>query len=140
MKVGETWLSTSPRAPEMHWSQAFLPLDPPMPFERGDRVSLTVSRQPHGDWTWVVRAGDRRQQHSTLLSLPLTDATLRRASSEYAPVVGGDGQVVMAVLALCDGSRTIEAIARDVRRQFPDRCRSDADAVALVERIARRYA
>ena len=45
-KLGDTWFSTSPRAPRSHWSLAFLPLDPPMPLELGERVGFQLARAP----------------------------------------------------------------------------------------------
>ncbi len=140
MKLGERWLSTSPRAEALHWSPAFLPLDPPVAFEKGEQVSFVLSRAPFGDWTWKMRSGSTTQRHSTLLSAPMKAATLKRASLEYVPSLNPEGHALAHVLSQCNGSTTMEAIAGTLRDRYPERFHSPAEALRFVQGIVKRHA
>jgi precorrin-6B methylase 2 len=140
LRLGDRWLSTSPDEPVVHWSTAYLPLDPPMTFERGERVSFTLHRAPFGDWTWSVTAASGAQHHSTLLSSPMTEASLDKARTTYAPALNDEGRLIRDLLAHFDGRQTVEAVARHIRAQHPQRFSSDAEALTLVHRVVKRYA
>ena len=139
IKLGREWLSTAPDAERVHWSPAFLPLDPPMALERGERMRFNLARVPQGDWTWRVDAKAGRQQHSTLLSRPMTPATLARAAVDFQPRLNADGEVLQHVLALCDGSRPARRIAEDIAGRFPRRFRTTDAALAFVQHVFRRH-
>jgi precorrin-6B methylase 2 len=139
MRLGDQWLSTSPHAAPVHWSQAFLPLDPPMAFSRGERVTFTLSRAPHGDWTWGVRAASGRLRHSTLLAMPLGARTLEQAALDHTPVLNQDGRAQQFVLARCDGSQPVADIAAALATSFPNRFVTTDDAVRFVQQVVRRY-
>lgn len=140
MELGTRWLSTSPRDEPLHWTPAYLPLDPPMRFERGERVRFSLDRVPYGDWTWRVQSGSASQQHSTLQASPLSVDMIRRAALDYMPVQSAEASLVVEVLASCDGSRTVRQIAAAVRGKHPSRAGTDAEAVRLVQRIIGRLA
>jgi hypothetical protein len=140
LQLGDARLSTSPYEPAMHWSTAFLPLDPPITFERGERVSFTLDRAPFRDWTWSVSAPSGQQQHSTLLSTPMTATSLNKARASYAPVLSDEGRLVRDLLSLCDGTSPVSAVAGQLRRQYPARFPSEAEALTFVRRIVKRYA
>jgi hypothetical protein len=140
LRLGDRWLSTSPDEPAVHWSTAFLPLDPPLAFERGERVSFTLNRAPFGDWTWSVTAGSGTQHHSTLLSSPMTEDSLDKARTAYAPTLNDQGRLVRDLLAYFDGRQTVDAVARRLRAQHPQRFSSDADALTFVHRVVKSYA
>ena len=63
MQLGDTWLSTGPDAEPMHWSEAFLPLDPPLELSAGETVQFELERPEFGEWTWTVTRGSDRQRH-----------------------------------------------------------------------------
>jgi hypothetical protein len=140
MKLGDRWLSTSPHAASVHWSQAFLPLDPPVDFTRGERVVFTLSRAPHGDWTWGVRSRSTRQRHSTLLSMPMAARTLRQAALDYVPELSVDGRAQRFVLSMCDGTRPVRAIADALRHELPDRFPGTDEALRFVQVVVRQLA
>jgi SAM-dependent methyltransferase len=141
MKLGDRWLSTSPRAEALHWSPAFLPLDPPVAFEKGERVTFSLDRAPFGDWTWRVRSGSVTQQrHSTLLSAPMKAATIKKAALDYVPSLNADGRAVAYVLSQCNGSATMEAIAQSLRDHYPERYHTSAEAVRFVQGIVKGHA
>jgi SAM-dependent methyltransferase len=140
MKLGDRWVSTSPRDEPLHWSPAFLPLDPPVAFEQGERVSFTLDRAPFGDWTWRIRSATADQRHSTLLSAPMDAATLKKAMLDYTPSLNVDGRALAQILAQCDGSVSARTIAESLRGRYPERYHSAAEALAFVQRIIKRYA
>jgi SAM-dependent methyltransferase len=140
MKLGDQWLSTSPRAAALHWSHAFLPLDPPMRFTKGDQVTFTLSRAPHGDWTWGVRTPTEKQRHSTLMSVPMAMRTIRQAALDYTPALRQDGRAQHYVLSRCDGARSVQDIVRELRHAFPSRFLSEDEALRFVQAIVRQLA
>ncbi len=139
MKLGSEWVSTSPYDAPMHWSPAFLPLDPPLTLEQGELVTFSLDRAPFGDWTWRVRAESASQQHSTLLSAPMSATTLEKATLDYAPSRSVDGEALMFVLSQCDGQRRVEEIAQRLSSVHPDRYANRAVALGFVQRVVKRY-
>ena len=140
IKLGGTWLSTSPHAAPVHWSQAFLPLDPPVMLTRGERVVFTLTRAPHGDWTWGMRTESAKRRHSTLLSMPMVARTLRQAALDYRPTLSVDGRAQKFVLSMCDGTRPVQIIAQSLRDEFPDRFSAPDEAVRFVQAVVRQLA
>jgi SAM-dependent methyltransferase len=140
MRLGREWLSTSPREPKVHWSAAFLPIDPPLDLEEGECVTFALDRPPRGDWTWRVSARTGSRRHSTLFGMPLTEKTLRKAGTDYVPAPTADARVVMHVLAAMDGQHDVTAIARSLHGAFPDRYRTEAEALAFTQELVARYA
>lgn len=140
MLLGNQWLSTSPHATSVHWSQAFLPLDPPVAFTRGERVVFTLSRAPHGDWTWGVRSDAGTRRHSTLLSMPMAARTLRQAALDYVPQLNADGLAHRFVLSMCDGTRPVRAIADALCQELPGRFSGTDEALRFVQVVVRQLA
>ena len=140
MKLGDRWVSTSPRADAVHWSPAFLPVDPPVVFEKGERVSFALSRAPFGDWTWKMRSASTTRRHSTLLSGPMKASTLKKASLEYVPSLNPEGHALTHVLSRCNGSMTMQSIADTLHEEHPERYRSAAEALRFVQAIVKRHA
>ena len=139
-ELGDTWFSTSPRAPRSHWSLAFLPLDPPLALEQGEPVGFQLARAPYGDWLWTTRAKAGAQRHSTLAAAPMKASTLRKAALDYRPELSEEGRAVAHVLALCDGARTMTEIAHSLQAFQPDRYRTPAEALRLVQTVAKQHA
>lgn len=140
MKLGGRWLSTSPYEAPLHWSPAFLPLDPPIFFEEGEHVTFSLDRAPFGDWTWKVASSSGEQQHSTLLAEPMNMQTLTKAGAGYRPSLTIEGQVFMHVLSQCDGSRSVDRIAQSLAGAYPNRYRDHTEALAFVRRVVKRHA
>lgn len=139
LQLGERWLSTSPGSPQTHWSAVYLPLDPPLPLEPGQQVSLNLDRLPRGDWSWRVRVGSEARRHSTLLSTPLVGETLRKASQRYVPVRSNELAATSFVLASVDGVLDATAIAERVQAQFPERFKTAKDALEFTQLVINRF-
>lgn len=120
MQLGETWLSTAPHEPPLHWSAAFLPLDPPIELTAGETVTFKLQRPPFGDWSWRVETDLTVQQHSTFFSVPMTLKTLKKASSDYQPQLTKKGKAALYILSHSDGSLSAQQLSNDVMEQYPE--------------------
>jgi SAM-dependent methyltransferase len=140
MKLADRWLSTSPRDKRTHWSPAFLPLDPPVPVEKGDQVQFHLARAPYGDWVWGMKTPDGAQRHSTLFSAPMKATTLQKASLDYQPALSDEGQATAYVLSQCNGTVTTSQIAESLQARWPHRYRTTAEALHFVQAIVKRHA
>lgn len=138
LDLGGERLSAAPFAPAVHWSTAFVPLDPPMEVRPGDRLVLTLDRVPHGDWTWVTEGPRETQQHSTLAGAPLSAATLERASPGYEPIPTQDGRAVLEILSACDGTTSVATLASRLHARNPARWPLP-DALAFVQHTIRKF-
>ncbi len=139
MKLGDAWLSTSPTSPQTHWSAAFLPIDPPMTVEKGDRLSLAVDRLAEGDWSWRLTGRDTARRHSTLLGAPISPRALQKASVSYAPQPTEALAATAYVLGAVDGVRDIGVIARGLHAAFPARYTTLRDALAFTQTLMAQF-
>jgi len=139
MRLGSVWVSTSPWDAPLHWRSAFLPIDPPLPVEQGEGVTFSLDRPPFGEWTWTAEAGAGRRQHSTFFATPVKPSSLEKARPDYRPLLGDDGGTVVEVLSRFDGSTPLQVVAHDLSARHPGRFASEAQALAFVQRLARRY-
>src|SRR5215475_11131273 len=104
MKLGDQYLSTSPRARRTHWSSAFLPLDPPLAVEAGEQVEFRLMRAPFDEWAWKMKSRHGSQQHSTLFSMPVKASTLKKAAVDHVPELTAEGHAAAFVLSSCNGA------------------------------------
>lgn len=137
MHLGDRWVSTAPDADRMHWSPAFLPLDPPIEVTEGDVLSLRLDRAPYGDWTWRVTTAGTSQRRSTMLATPLKSSTLKKAALDYTPVPNEEGEAVQFILAHCNGHTRVSDIAAQLRTRWPARYATPDEATRFVQRIAK---
>jgi hypothetical protein len=72
--------------------------------------------------------------------MPIAARTLRQAALDYVPALNGDGRAQQFVLSLCDGTRTVQAIAQALQRECPGRFSKPDDAVRFVHAIVRQLA
>jgi hypothetical protein len=138
IQLGEQRLSTAPDAEATHWSPAMLPLDPPLPCSSGDVLTVRLDRPPHGDWSWRVRSGKTEQRHSTLLAAAIKTTTLRKAAADYLPSLNQEGEIVAHVLQRCDGHTPVRDIAAAVQQRWPQRYRTEDDALRFVQSLMKR--
>jgi SAM-dependent methyltransferase len=84
MRLGDEWLSTGPKAEPTHWSQVYMPLDPPMEISAGEKIQFQLKRPAFGQWTWTISSAATKQRHSTFLSEPLTHSALKKKADNSA--------------------------------------------------------
>jgi hypothetical protein len=67
-------------------------------------------------------------------------ATLKKAAVDYAPSLNAEGCALVDVLSGCDGSTTVDTIARSLRERYPERYHTQIEAIGFVQEIVKRYA
>jgi SAM-dependent methyltransferase len=139
MKLCGEWLSTSPRAEAMHWSQVLLPLDPPLALSEGEKLGLELQRPPYGDWVWKTRTADHRQQASTFFSEPPALDKLHKRADHYEPRAGDSAQAAVYALSRFNGQASSAAIASEVFSRWPRVFRDVEEALGFVRRLAEQF-
>ena len=120
IRLGDSWLSTSPREPKTHWRQAFLPLDPPLSVKAGEIMSFELKRPEFGEWAWTVEIGDVRQRHSAFLSNPVSPKTLEKKSGSFTARLNPEGALALKILGMLDGNKLTSNIAAEIAISHPD--------------------
>jgi len=138
-KLGNAWLSTSPQEKETHWRQVFLPLDPPVPVQKGDLLSLKLHRPEFGEWTWITGHKNIVQKHSSFLSGPLSPATAYKKSNRNKATLHDRGLAAKAVLSMLDGEHSTATITATVQASFPDLFPGTRDANRFVLKLVERF-
>ena len=104
-------------------SQAYLPIEEPVPVRAGDEVRVTVMARPADNLiAWVVEfpASGRRFSHSTWQGMLLAPEDLMRTRPDRVPQLSRDGRSRNTVLGYCDGRRTAREIEQAVLQDHPD--------------------
>ena len=118
-------------------------------MEAGDQVAVELRADLVGDdyvWRWHTRVEDAGGglraafRQSTFHGDALAAGRLRKRASEFVPVLKEESQVDRLILSLMDGERTLEAIAREVARQYPRRFAGWEEAMDPVGRMAETHA
>ncbi len=117
-KLGRQWLSTSPMAQQMHWSQIFLPLNQPLSVKKGQKLTLTLDRPEFGEWSWIVHTESTKEKHSTFLSAPMSPDKFMKKSGNYRPKISREGAIAKEVLMLMRGDITSDQIISKIHQEF----------------------
>jgi protein arginine N-methyltransferase 1 len=118
----------------------YLPIDRPVAVGPDDRVAIRIHADPvEVALTWEVRAGGGTFLHSTLRGMLLTREDLRRTRPDFVPALTPRGVARRTVLELCDGTRSLEAIEREVYGRHHELFESPADASVFVAEVVTRY-
>lgn len=120
MRLGSQWLSTSPTKEQTHWSQAFLPLDPPLMVQKGERLEIYIHRPENGDWTWSVKQKEHIQKHSTFLKTPRPPKDFLTRSKHYVPPESRKSEAAQLLLSLINGKNSVASLNDALIQQFPD--------------------
>ena len=135
MRLGKNWLSTSPEDPALHWSQVFLPLDPPIQLAPGDPVSFRVHRPEFGEWTWASTHKGVTQRHSTFFSRMLTTDGIRHLARNHPIQVSATGELARFVIDRMDGFNTVESIHRLAVQAFATRFSTTRELERTIQSI-----
>ena len=138
-RIGKEWLSTAPHAPGTHWSQAWLPLDPPLEVKPGELMEFHLQRHEFGEWSWSVRLDQSEQKHSTFLSGPLSTRSVQRKSENYKASLDEKGRAALYVLQKFNGEVPTITIARDIAATWPELFPDVDYARQFVTRLIERY-
>ena len=139
MQLGETWLSTAPHEPPLHWSAVFLPLDPPLELKANEEVIFRLQRPPFGEWSWQVKTSTTQQQHSTFFAVPMALKTIKKMATEYQPQLNDKGKAALDVLSHCHGDVSIGQLSDRVRQNYPDLFPETKQALAFVQNLVASF-
>ena len=136
-------ISNSPLGPGTIKRRAwYMPIERPVALETGDSVRAMVHLMPVEEMvTWRVEVTGRdgvakaKSTHSTFKGTLIAKEDLHRMRPEYAPRLSPQGEIKRAILELCDGVRSAQRIAEEIRQRFAENFQSAADAEAAVSRI-----
>lgn len=140
LQVGDTWLSTAPDSPDMHWNNAFLPFDVPLALAAGETLELSLRRPQAGDWSWSLAAHGELRRQSAFLARLDGPAELRRLAATFQPVSDVHGRAVASALQWMDGSRSSAEMAAELHREWPQLFADETAALELVRQLVRTYA
>ncbi len=138
-RMGDKWLSTSPKSKQMHWGQIFLPLAEPINVKKDENVSFELNRPEFGEWSWIVEAGGKRQKHSTFLSEPISNLNIMKQSNIYKPLLSNKGKITQKILALFNQSLSTEEIIVKVKQDYPSYFSTYVQAEKFVKNMVDRY-
>ncbi|MEM7132594.1 MAG: class I SAM-dependent methyltransferase [Chloroflexota bacterium] len=136
IQIGNSWLSTAPNSPKVHWTPAFLPLDPPLDLCQGETLHFYLSRPAFGHWSWRVGSSMDKQMHSTFISQTLSGPL---ANNRTHPIRSPHGEHVFDILACFDGKSSIQEIVAQVAAKHPKLKQSPTQLTQLVTELARQY-
>jgi protein arginine N-methyltransferase 1 len=140
-------VSNSPSGQDVHWSQAFFPLETPVSLDVGDFVSVAISTHDGKEWRWqvgVTRQADGRGEirtqetqfdQSSFFGFPLARQIPLGLA---APKLSRKGEAELFLLSLVNGERTIAELERELSSRFGDRFRSRSAASAFLSEVVRR--
>ena len=135
MQLGDESFSTGPEAEPSHWSQAFLPLDPPLQVSAGQVIHFELDRPEFGEWTWALTHEGKRQRHSTFNSKPADLAFLRGQKDSFVPGLGSEGELALFVVSQMQQGANVAEILVAVREQFAQQMERDPGFSKTVRRM-----
>lgn len=143
-------LTNRPGAPPLIYRQQFCPWPAPLDVRAGDTVTVKVSARLVGSeyaWRWDTQLAGKNSPHgtqqfrqSTFFGLDFSLNQLRKSASQFQPQLNEEGLVHRRVLSLMEGNMSLEAIARQLAADFPERFPRPQDGFDLVASISRAFA
>ena len=140
--------SNAPTLPELVYGRAFFPFPQSTPVVPGDQIRTRLAvRKVKGDylfrWDSRIASADGTQkarfEQSTFKAQPLNPAELRKAGTDYIPVLNEDGQVTHTVLLAMANGQRLQAIADLLASRFPERFKTPMQALDQVSRLSQKY-
>lgn len=147
--IAGSGFSNAPGAnPNSVYSQRMFFWPEAVALQPGDVVEAELHADPVGDdyiWRWNTTIRDaggkprKEFRQSTFFGFPVAAETLPQRAAGHRPVLNDDGAVERFILEQMDGTRSVEAIAQEVERQFPRRFRQPRKAFNLVSELSVRF-
>ena len=129
---GTACFSNAPGNRELIYGTAFFPWSAPVALDAGDTVGVDIRADLVGDdyvWQWESRVRQPGQREclkahfkqSTFLGLSPSPKRLRKRAANHTPTLNDQGELDRRILTLMDGRTSLEEIACQVVRHFPNR-------------------
>ena len=140
--------SCAPSGPRTVYGQGFLPWPQPVSLSAGREIQVELHADPVGGdyvWRWETRLFDEGKgevqhfQQSTLQGARFSPNWLHRHAADFVPVLSEAGEAERWLLQAMDGSRTLEAIAREAVERFPNVFSRPEDAFRRAARLAGKF-
>jgi len=124
--------SNSPLRAEMVYGAAFFPWLEPVPLAAGQAICANLEAKLLDDdyfWRWTThiesaqRAGEivAHFEQSQLQGAVLSVAKLHKSAADFIPQLSREGLALKRTLELMDGTTSLDAIARQLTGEFPER-------------------
>lgn len=140
--------STAPREIESVYGHVFLPWLEPVALLEGDICTIDLRVHLVGNdyvWQWEtsIPASAARKEirfvQSTFYGSLFPPSLLQKRKQDFVPILNEDGQAERWLLQAMDGSRTLENIAAEAARLFPQVFRRTEDAMNLAADLAEKF-
>ena len=135
MRLGDYWLSTSPKCASTHWSQVFLPLSDPLNIKKGDTLSFELIRPEFGDWSWSTGYHGKYQRNSTFFSQLVSTVDIQKKSDFFKPQLSPKGKAAKDVLMWLDGEQSTAVIVEKLMANHPQSFPDHRQASKFVKKI-----
>lgn len=140
--------STQPGETDTVYGHVFLPWLEPVSLHAGDVCSVALHADLVGNdyiWQWETNIpasrgrNEVRFKQSTFYGSLFPASVLQKRKQDFVPVLNETGQAERWLLQAMDGSRTLESIAAEAVRLFPQVFRRTEDAVNLAADLAEKF-
>ena len=136
------WMTNAPTVElRIDRIQAYLPIEQSLSVRAGDVFKVTVMARPSEQlmaWTVTCRERDFSVSQSTWHGALLDQAAVMRAKPNRVPRLSKQGMARLAVLASCDGGRTVADIQKSVMTEHPDLFRDRNECARIVAEVLSR--
>lgn len=139
LRLGAQWLSAAPDAPEVHWHPLLMPIDPPLPAQRGQDVDCTFRFIDDAQVYWSLAVEGQRRGHSRVLGNPDIAVDMMLSSPACNNPPNADAALVARVLAGMADGKSNQAIADDLLAAMPGRFAGEHEALKRVGALATHY-
>lgn len=134
--------SNAPGNTRAVYGSAFFPFTNPVQLEHGDKAAVLLSGKLLGDeylWRWdttVFEQGNSQRVkanfvQSDFFAKTFSQAKLNNRAACHIPAIDPDLEAHRLILSLIDGRTSLEDIAREISRKFPERFMHWQDALAF---------
>jgi protein arginine N-methyltransferase 1 len=140
--------SSGPDEGESVYGRLFFPWESPVTLFAGDEVRVDLRADPVGHdyvWCWETRIPPREERkevffrQSTFHGATLSTSLLHKHNTNFVPELSTEGQAERWLLQAMDGKRTLEDIASEAVRLFPDVFRRREDALNRAADLAEEF-
>ena len=140
--------STTPTDVDTVYGHIFLPWLEPISLREGEICSVNLRAHLVGNdyiWQWetsIPASAERKEirfVQSTFYGSLFPPSLLQKRKQDFVPVLNETGQAERWLLQAMDGSRTLENIAAEAARLFPQVFRRTEDAMNLAADLAEKY-